>query len=252
MLRNRARGFHMFKGTEWNQIIIAVLALGILVLSGYMVYTNNTPYSESTLTVTGDAKISVEPNKVEVYLSAETRDISANVSQQENARIMEAVRSALADLGIGTKDIETTSYNLYPIYEYDKNGSLEFQGYRTTQSIKIISFDLSKTGSIADAAVSAGANRVDNIIFGITDDRLIQLKAQVVNMSIDDAKTKALAQSSRIGARIVKVKQLSESSYYYPVYKSSDYISAAPTPSTEISPGQVDVSATVNVIYQIE
>jgi hypothetical protein len=243
----------MFKGVDWNQVLVAILAIGILCLSGYFVYSIKTPATESTMDVSGTAQLSVDPDKAEVYFSVETLAMSAEVSQQDNAKVMQDVRSALADLGIKATDMETTSYSLYPDYEYDRNGSMIFKGYKTVQSTKITLSDLSKAGPVADTVVVAGANRVDNIVFGLTDAKRDQIKAQVVNMSIDNAKQKADSQSARMGVKITKVRHFSESSVYvspYITYEKAAIPSAAP--STEVTPGQIDVTAAVSVTYQIE
>ena len=242
----------MFKGMDWNQIIIAILAIGILVLSGYFVYSSRAQV-DSTMDISGTASMMVGPDKIEVYMTVETQNESANVSQQKNAELVQAVKSALADLGFRANDTETVSYYLTPVYEYDRDGTATFVGYKTEHSIKVTSLDINKVGAIVDAAVGAGINRVDNIVFGLTDSRRDQLKAQVVNSSIDDAKQKAEVQAARMGIKVVKVKHFSESSVYYAplMYESMKAIPSA-GPSTDISPGQIEVSASVSVTYQIE
>lgn len=241
----------MVREMDWNQITIAILAIGILVLSGYYVYSSKAQ-AESTLDVTGTAKLMVDPDKVEVYVTAETQNESANVSQTQNADIMQAVRSALADIGIRANDTETTSFYLYPVKEYDRDGNVIFSGYKTVHTLKVTSSDLSKAGGIVDAAVGAGANQIDNIVFSLTDSKRDGIKAKVVNSSIDDAKQKADSMASRMGVKIVKVKHFSESSVYispYPMYDEKTFSASVPT---EITPGQIEVSASVTVTYQIE
>jgi len=242
----------MFKGSDWNQIVIAILAIGILILSGYVVYSSKAQAADATVDVSGSANLMADPDKVEIYFTVETNDNSANVSQTMNSEIMQEVRSALADLGLKAGDMETTSYYLYPVREYDKNGTLVLMGYRTTHSIKVTLNDLEKTGAVADAAVGAGANRVDNIVFGLSDSKLEIMKQQAVNNSIDNAKQKAESMAAKMNVKLVKVKHFSESYYYTPVYKGYDSISEMASSSTDITPGQVEISASVSVTYQIE
>jgi len=242
----------MIKGMDPNQILIAVLAIGILILSGYVVYSTRAPTTESTMDVSGTAQMNVDPDKVEVYMTVETLDESANIAQKKNADIMQEVRSVLSDLGFRASDIETTAYYLYEDKEYDKDGDVIFRGYKTIHSIKITSMDLNKAGAIVDASVSAGVNRIDSIVFGLTDAKRDQIKAQVVNSSIDNAKQKAEVQAARIGVKVIKVKYFSESSSISP-YLRYEGIAAMPSQaSTEITPGQIEISASVSVTYLIE
>ncbi|MEM2974154.1 MAG: SIMPL domain-containing protein, partial [Candidatus Micrarchaeia archaeon] len=184
--------------------------------------------------------------------TTETVNESANFSQHSNAIIMQEIKSALADVGVNANEIETVAYYLYPVKEYDKDGNVILSGYKTVHSVKITSYDLNKAGAIIDTVVAAGANRIDSVVFGLTDEERDKYKAIVVNSSIDNAKQKAESMAMRMGVRVTKVKHFSESSVYispYPRFEK-DFFTAAP--STEITPGQIEVSASIEVVYKIE
>ena len=209
--------------------------------------------AKDTLTVTGIATISTEPNKVDVYLGAETERVTALQSQQDNAVTMQNIRNAITALGIPSDSIETTSFRISVIWDYTSR-PYRITGYKTTHLLKITSSDINQAGSIIDAAASAGANVVNNVVFGITKDIRDDLKKQALEMAGQNAREKADSMASGLGVTIVKVVQASEGGVgvvsYYPQFAGGLAAQAEAVP-TEISAGDVDVSATISVVYEI-
>ena len=72
---------------------------------------------------------------------------------------MERVRAALRRAGIEDKDIQTSSINLNPEYQYDQNRPPRLTGYRASNTVNVKFRDLKRTGAILDALVAEGANR---------------------------------------------------------------------------------------------
>ena len=255
-------------------IIMLAFVIGILILSGLIVlqgaYKGETK-EISTLDVTGTAKIYSPADKVDIYLSVETMNESAIYSQEENAIKMKNVRDAVLKF-IDEKDIETVDYSLYPVFTYDKEGNEKLIGYRTLHQIKIkliLNIDNATEeekkeageaneenkviGKIIDGAVAAGANRVDNIVFGLSDKRYEELKNNVSSLAVANAKEKAGVIANEIGVKLVGVHRVSEGYVSVtPLTKSLSSLSESlGGTGTEISPGQIEVSASVGVTFKI-
>lgn len=204
---------------------------------------------KDTLTVTGSATLSSTPNKVDVYLGVETEKPTALESQQTNAQLMQAVRNAITGVGIPADAIKTTSFRLSVVRNYQPKPP-QIVGYKTTHLLKIPSSDIAQAGQIIDAATSAGANVISNVAFGLTSDIQKQLKAQALKSAAENAREKAESIASGLGVSIVKVVQASEGSVgITPVFRGFE--AAAEQAPTEITPGDVDVSAVVTVVYEI-
>jgi len=203
--------------------------------------------------VNGNARISADPEKVEVYLGAETTASTAKRSQQDNANIMEAVRNSLRLIGISSDDIETTQYTLTVVKHWDKDTEkYVITGYRTTHVIKIESTDINKAGDIIDKAVQSGANKVDNVVFSLTDEKINEMRLEALGKAGLNGKEKAEAIADSLGVNIKGVYRATESYVTYRPYvqRGFEAVAAVAEAPTEISPGQIEVSASLSVSYE--
>jgi hypothetical protein len=217
--------------------------------------TGDSEQAKNLINVNGDAKLSADPEKVEVSLGAETTASTAKESQTDNANIMNAIRNSLKSIGIASKDIKTTQYSLDVVQHWDeKNEKYVIDGYRTTHIIKIESTDINKAGDIIDKAVQSGANKVNGVVFSLTDDTIKELRLSALKQAGINAKEKADAMASSLGVTITRVNQASEGYVYYQPYnvpKTYEAVSSATAAPTEISPGQIEITASISVSYEI-
>jgi uncharacterized protein YggE len=215
------------------------------------VAATDTSTNPKTLSVTGTGVINVKANQATVSLGVYTEEKVASAAIDENAATMTAVIAALKQLGFTDDDMQTTTYTVYPNYNYDVR---QVVGYQVTNMIQIKIKDLTKVGPAIDAATTAGANRVDSIGFGITDETASAMRLQAYTAAIADAKAKSDVITSGLGIHITGVQSVNES-IYYPVvdYRSYD-ISAAGSakPSTPVLSGNLSVSVTLSIVYLIE
>ncbi len=250
-------------------LIVAVLSLGILIIRPESrIETVSPEYGDFKilsaeegqetkylLNVNGDAKLSADPEKIEVSLGVETIALTAKESQQDNADVMNAVKNSLKSIGIASKDIKTTQYSLDVVQHWDEdNREYEIDGYRTTHIIKIESTDINKAGDIIDKAVQSGANKVSGVVFSLTDAKIKELRLQALKDAGVNAKEKADAIASSLGITIKRVYQASEGYAYYQPYdvqKSYEMAVAGTSTPTEISPGQIEISASISVSYEL-
>jgi len=242
-------------------ILVAIFTAAILIVAAFsmgMIFNNdNNPITpnQKTLSTSGMVSKKIMPDKVEIVLNVETWSESAQVSQEDNARISDAVRHALTDIGV--TDVKTLSY--YENEQYIWNSSYSRQdknGYITVNSLQITLKDLTKSGSVIDAAVRAGANRVQNVSFGLTDSKQNEIKAQALEEAAASAKLKATSMARGLGVTLGKVLNISENSYnYYPMMKAMDVAVTSGTtsyiPPTQITAGEVSVDATVTVTFEL-
>lgn len=248
-----------------NKILIAtiVLLLVILLIPAIIeqekeinIY-NTGQENLNLLSVSSFFEKEFSPNEVEIRLSIITLNENTIESQQENAKITQAVKDAIKSAGVRTNQIETTDYRINQQYEWD--GVLRknvLRGYQTTNTIKITLSDLTKTGSVIDAAINAGANRVTGIQFGLSDELKRQAQNEVLKEAGKLAKIKAQNIASGLGISVGKVYSVSENyNYYAPFYRNFDMYTTAmdsvESYETPISPSNIKINATLNVQFEI-
>ena len=215
------------------------------------VAATDTGTNPRTLSVSGTGVINVKANQATISLGVYTEDKIASAAIDENAATMTAVIAALKQLGFTDDDMQTTTYTVYPNYNYDVR---QVVGYQVTNMIQIKIKDLTKVGPAIDAATTAGANRVDSIGFGITDETASAMRLQAYTAAIADAKSKSDVITSGLGIHITGVQSVNES-IYYPVvdYRSYDITaSGSAKASTPVLSGNLSVSVTLSIVYLIE
>ena len=78
--------------------------------------------------VQGEGTVQVDPDMAYVSLGVTTEAPSAEEAQVENAETMRSILAALAEMGIKDDAIETSYFNVYPIYHYDQNKGNQLRG----------------------------------------------------------------------------------------------------------------------------
>lgn len=204
-----------------------------------------------------------------MYLAVETNATTAQEAQQKNAEIMDKAVKAILAQGIIKEKIETMDYSLQeqydynnPVYEIDAYGgkNQKYNKYfRVTNRIKITVEDFEKVGKIIDAGVMAGANRVDNIQFSLTNQKKLDAKKQALRQAGKEAKDKVEALADSVGTKLGKLASVNENSYDNyprPYYNYRDFAVAAKMESapaeTPVEPAKVGITATVTVSYEID
>jgi hypothetical protein len=242
---------------------IKIMIIGLLIVLAIAVFpitqkeSTTVSGNDKTIIVSGDSQKTVMPDIAKVYIKIETVNDTADVSQSENARITNDVRTALLKI-VDEEDLETSQYYLNEKYEWDADyRKSEVVGYITMHILEIKTDDVKNIGELIDVAVAAGANGVNNVNFELSDKLEKELREELLGVAAKEAKSKAESLSDALGVKLVGVKSVSESNFY-----ANPYIYRGMTASmdaaesvkvdTEISPQSIDVTASVSVIYSIE
>lgn len=240
-----------------NKLLVGISALLVLVMA-FGVFTLNAPNNISMadvndtntrlVTVNGEGKIVVTPDLAYIDLGVQTKNVDASIAQQENAKLMTEVIKAIKAAGIDADDIKTTGYNLYQTYDYSADKQSD-PYYVASNIVNVKIKDISKVGTIIDAASNAGANNVNNIRFTVSDDS--QYYQEALKLAMTNAKGKAAAIMSTFNKTPDMPYSVSEVSYggtmYYD-YSPAKALSESAV-STPIESGEITITANVSVGY---
>lgn len=208
-----------------------------------------TTASQKTIQVTGTATVAAAPDEALLDLAVQTQGATATEATTSNAAAMSKVMAALAGAGISNDSIQTISYTLTPVYQNNVNQSAPsiIIGYTAINEIQVTVKNLGAVGQVLDQAISAGINQVQSITFTLTDAHLTALQNQASQMAIQDADAQAKALASTLGVTISGPVSVSPGYTFQPTNYSR---LAASAPETQIQPGTLQVTATVQVTYQ--
>lgn len=237
----------------------------------------------STISSSGMSTIEVRPDQVSVTVGVETNGTTAQEAVSQNANLTAQVITAVRGLGINENRIETSSFSVSPIYEprqplqpcieiYPPPPECETRqeiiGYRATNTVTAtldVPFlrmltqptpDLN-AGQVIDAAIGAGANRVDAVVFFISQARQQEIRDTLIRDAIANARQRANIAAEALGMTVSGVESATLNPIDFPVFNvglregsaagAADSVSAP----TQILPGQQEVSTTVNVVFYI-
>lgn len=238
-----------------------IILLGLmLLLASVLPATAQDDENVSKLIVQGEGKVLAAPDMAIIVLGVETRNASAAGAVAENAVLMNSTKKALMDAGIAEKDIQTSTYSLTtkpeeepPIISRAEAGATASENvtppeFIATNRVTVRINDTGIVGSVLDAAVAAGSNNIQSISFDLRDPA--PEKDRALTMAIENAMRKADVAASAAGVELGRIMEISEG-YSFVSARSEVAYSLAAAPTTPISPGEMEVTASVTMTYEI-
>ena len=204
--------------------------------------------------VTGQGKVAAVPDIATLRLGVEAREASVAEAQTQAAAAMERVMDALTDHGVAEKDIQTRYFSIQQVTKWNRETEEEtVVGYRVSNLVTAKIRNIDKIGVIIDAVAEAGGDliRIDSIGFSVDDPSDYYEEARKEAMA--DAKAKAEQLAKLAGVSLGKPIYISEGLQVPPIYtRGVVYEEAVPAlAETPISPGEMELSLTVQVVYAI-
>ena len=205
--------------------------------------------------VNGSGKVSAIPDMAILQLGIEAQAASVAEAQSQAAVAMDAVMASLIDSGVAEKDIQTRYFNINRVTRWDEvKGQEVVIGYRVTNMVMAEIREMDKVGAVIDAVALAGGDltRINGINFSVEDPSAYHKEARAKAMTDAAARAEQLAELA--GVELGKPIYISESSYSpAPIYRQDFYVEAAGAPmkETPISPGEMEISLNVQVVYSI-
>jgi len=230
-----------------RKIIISLLIIALIALAGCA--------QGNTINVEGISEVTVDPDEAEIWVGASHVDVSADLAQNEVNKVINDMIAALKKAGISESDMSTERLSLYEERRYE-NGKSRVVGWRATQTLKVKTTDLDKVGTIVDIAVENGANQINNINFGLSSAKEAEYKKQAIADATTNAKEKAETIADSLGEKLGSIRSVSESGFYYRPYsyavgKADIAVEEAAAEIAQVLPGDVTVTARINIVYNI-
>ena len=171
--------------------------------------SSHTTNVNSTVYTTGSAITRLAPDRVVISVGAETTDKTANDALSLNSGLMSNITSELRNLGLRPNETRTSSFNIFPLYNYTESGTrLNVSGFTVTNTVQIESSNLNNVSQWIDTAVASGANSINSIDFSVSEKRLEDTRSKLITDAIDNAKQKAEAAASAVQLKVIGVKSI--------------------------------------------
>jgi hypothetical protein len=240
---------------------VGILTIVIIYLVFFGPLSNYTAslYYSRTVSVSASDKVTAIPDIANLSFSVVTEgsDISA-ITNDNNSKVNNAIAMAKQN-GVDEKDIQTTDYSLVPVYTQAGVYSYGFvptiAKYQLTQTVALKVRDFLKISTVLNSLIALKINSTGGISFTIDDPEkyLVDARAKAFQKAHD----KALIMAQQNGLSLGKIVSVSDYSSGYAVpYKTNLGIGGgaamAESIAPMIQPGSQEITANVNITYEIK
>ncbi len=205
--------------------------------------------------VSDTGKVTVVPDIAKVTVGIDEQGQNLKQVQDSVNKKSKALTDSLKKVGVNEKDIKTVNYNVNPEYDY-QNQPYKINGYRVSTSYEIKITDFELVNDVLVLATESGANVVGNISFEVNEETREKKLQEAREMAVDKAKQKAEGLAKASGITLGKIINVTESmglDYPRPIaYAKEMSLSSGDSPEVaNVTPGETEISVTVNLSYEI-
>lgn len=162
--------------------------------------------NDHTITVSGSGSLKVKPNLANVHLSITTTGNSAETAYAANQAIFQKITRGIKNIGANNNKTDTfAAQNLSSTISFNQENATKKVVIR---SILVRATNMTAVSILLDKALKAGAN-VDQMQFGLSDDKLDEQRVNVMELALGDAWKKARDAATLLDVRVVGIKSLS-------------------------------------------
>jgi uncharacterized protein len=211
-----------------------------------------------SIVVVGTGRQRTAPDTAELTFTIEhmapTADAAGQGAAKAAQRVIEVLRK---EAGEGAR-VETAGFSLSPVYQQQDpraarpEGPPKIVGYSASHDIWVRSPRVDGVGTIVDAAVAAGADRIRSLSFTVADSDPVRDRALAAAGA--DAARQARVVADALGVELTEVRHASVESYARPMLaRSAGFAMAAEARvETPIQPGEVTTEMRLQVTYGIK
>jgi uncharacterized protein YggE len=239
-----------------SYLFVTAIMIAAITLSacGPATLVANPVPAQRTLSVTGTGTVNLIPDIAYINIGVQTEKPTATDAVAENNTQTQQVVDALKAAGVEAKDIQTTNFSIYQNSQFDPQTNQKIgTTYVVNNSVNVTVRALDKLGDLLDATVKAGANSVNSIQFDVFD-KTTALK-QARDLAVKDAQSQAQELSATAGITLGPVQTISFfNNVPGPVMDTfgKGGGAAMAAPSVPVQSGQMTLTVTVNMSYEIK
>jgi uncharacterized protein YggE len=250
-----------------KSIVILATLLSVFVLTKTitelksMGYIGKGVYAANSITVSGKGEVLATPD-IATFSFGVTEEAGSVAEAQTKAtekanKILEAIKAAEVE----DKDVKTSSYTIYPRYEYRgagmyTSGTQYIAGYVVSQTVEVKVRKLENAGKLLSTVGEFGATNVSGLSFSV--DKQDELARDARETAIKDARAQAKVLAGSLGVSLGRITAYYESAPYqpYPGYYAKDMImsasgSARVEAAPELPAGENKIVSNVTITYEI-
>ncbi len=267
--------FNQILGDEQRRVgkwaSIALLLLSAFLLVQVVVGLKKIPnvgkeiYPQSTIMANGTGEAFAIPDVASFSFTVTEASEDVASAQGLLDKKIAQVLGDIKEAGIEDKDIKTTSYNVYPKYEWNQvqcfaypcpQGKNELIGYEVTQTILVKVRETAKAGELVSKVGESNVSNISGLEFTI-DDRE-KYVAEARKQAIEKAKEEAKLLAKQLGVRLGKMMYYTDNNGYPMPYYGAEMgmggdMKAVSAPTrAELPAGETKITSNITITYEIK
>jgi uncharacterized protein len=229
-------------------IVLAALVAGASELRNVQSQPASTP---GEISVTAEGVVHAQPDTARLWIGVEAFGPTLAPADRDADQRITAVIGTLRSAGIADQHIRTAGMTILPQYATQAGQPQQLTGYISRSMLEVETSDTKGLAGLIDAAMAAGANRVDQIQFESSN--LDQLHAQARDQAWQAARAEADQLASRAGTRLDRVTSVDEpivenTTAIQPDRATAYSTSLAVTPAS-VQSGEIEVRTRLHVVW---
>ena len=114
----------------------------------------------------------IEPDTASITFAVENTASEAQKAALENNELSNKIIKALKLTADAKTDIiKTSNFAVRPVYGTTPSGKRTIKNYTAVNSVYVETKDIKKAAKFIDAAIAAGANRTENLVYSLQNER---------------------------------------------------------------------------------
>lgn len=228
-----------------RKIVFLVLAAALCAAAG----AQSLP-AAPTIRVSGEANIRVEADMATLNIGIVQQAKTAAELREALTKATEKVIASISALGIDKQNIRTSRFSISAVYDERPAKQRPLVGYRGDAGITVRLEDTGLAAQAIEAAMKAGANEIRSLAYGKKDED--SLRVEALKKAAAQAAEKAAALAETLGRKLGKAILIEESGYFVSAPESRSYAAKTAAAPEAFSPGSVEASASVLVVFEMQ
>ncbi len=220
---------------------------------------SDTQKTAGYISLNGSETKEVEPNMAAITFAVENNANTAQAATEENNVISNNIITALKlIIDANTDTIKTTNFSVRPNYTTIA-GKRTIRNYSAVNSVTVTTKDITKVAKLIDTAIANGANRTNNLQFGIENPQQTcnELYPQVVKSLKSQATTLANALGTSLdGLKYMNVScnadTVANNGRFYMNKVAMDSAVGEAAPSAPVESGKAKIRVFVNADFYVK
>lgn len=226
------------------------IALVLFVIVSAVANAQVTDKMPPQINVTGEGKVKVMPDQAIITVGVENVGANAADVKKKNDTTIDAILKFLKSSGLPTADYQTRHVNLGRNYDYDKKK----YNFTASQTIVITLKDVTKYDSLMMGLTDAGVNTINGVEFRTS--KQAQYESEARTKAVQAARGKASDYAAALGQKAGKALMVTDNTQtYYPMARAEMYAmkaDSAGAPRETLAVGEIEITANVNISFQLD